>query len=307
MIGESRLLLKKGMLWQGILQKTQKALDNGTLLPIPTEYEFMEDGGVQFIIRILASLKLKDEAKKKEQELFSGSGRPVNPFLPYEEELFVSDISDTHIALLNKFNVMENHLLIVTRCFEDQDTLLTVNDFMALWACMAEYDGIGFYNGGEAAGASQRHKHLQMVPLPLAPKGPAIPIEPLFAGARWSDGIGIIPGLPFLHAIARFPENIMQSHSGAALMTFELYSAMLKQVGIKPPAFNALIPQSAPYCLIITRKWMLVVPRKNEFYNAISINSLGFAGALLVRTKEQKELLRRNGPMSALRSVAIPL
>ena len=34
-------------------------------------------------------------------------------------------------------------------------------------AILAEFDGLGFYNGGETAGASQPHKHLQIVPLPL--------------------------------------------------------------------------------------------------------------------------------------------
>ena len=171
-----QLLLKKGTLWQDIVTATKKAISIGAQFPIPTDYEFIEDSGMRFFVRILSRLQEKDEARKKQHEESLAEGKPVNPFLPYDKNMFVADISETHVALLNKFNVVENHLLIVTRDFEDQEILLTPHDFEAFWACMAEYNGFGFYNGGEEAGASQRHKHLQMVPLPLSPEGPEVPI-----------------------------------------------------------------------------------------------------------------------------------
>ncbi len=301
----SNILLKKGTLWQDIVRTTENALKIGTLLPIPTDYEFIKDKGVNFFVRILSSLEKKDEVRKRMEEV-SKSGNLLNPFLPYDKTLFVADISDTHIALLNKYNVVENHLLIVTRHFEDQETLLTIKDFEALWACMAEFNGLGFYNGGEAAGASQRHKHLQMVPLPLAPKGPEIPIEPLLEDAKFLNGLGMISGFPFLHVFARLPDDITSSSYNAAEKTFELYSAMLRKIGLETPDAKILKRQSAPYCFLVTRKWMLLVPRSREFFDSISINSLGFAGALLVRNKEQMELLKRCGPMTALANVTIP-
>ena len=50
-----------------------------------------------------------------------------------------------------------------------------------------------------------------------------------------------------------------------------------------------------------------MVPRSAEFFEGISINSLGFAGALLVKNADEMEILRRYGPFTALKSVAIPL
>ena len=305
MNGNSRIVLKKGTLWQGIVRTTQQALRTGTLLPILTDYEFVEDRGIRFFVRILSSLQQKDEARQKEQKESTVSGKTVNPFLPYDENLFVADISGTHVALLNKFNVVEHHLLIVTRHFEDQETLLTLHDFEALWASMAEYNGLGFYNGGEVAGASQRHKHIQMVPLPLAPEGPEVPIEPLLDGARFEDGLGIITGFPFFHVFALLAHDLVASPHDAARRTFELYSAMLSRVGLEPPSVNVLKRQTAPYCLLMTRQWMLIVPRSREFFDSISINSLAFAGAFLVRNREQMELLKKHGPMTALKSVAL--
>jgi ATP adenylyltransferase len=48
------------------------------------------------------------------------------------------------------------------------------------------------------------------------------------------------------------------------------------------------------------------VPRSREFFDSISINSLGFAGALLVRNEEQLRRLREAGPFAALRETALP-
>ncbi len=192
----SRILLEKNTLWKAVLQTSEKALQTGAQFPIPTEYEFIGDAGVRFFVRILASLR-KKAAEKQKQQSSEAAGISVNPFLPYDKALHVADISDTHSALLNKYNVVDHHLLIVTRHFEDQEVLLTISDFEALWACMAEYNGLGFYNGGEAAGASQRHKHLQMVPLPLAPEGPEIPIEPLFHASNLQGCHGHNTCVPF--------------------------------------------------------------------------------------------------------------
>jgi ATP adenylyltransferase len=170
------LRLQPGTLWPAILQQTEHALRCGALRPIETTETLIDEGGVRFLVRQVSSLARKEQTRQ-EHKVKAGEGSAFNPFLPYEQDLFVADISDTHVALLNKFNVIDHHLLIVTRCFELQEALLDLADFAALTACMAEFDGIGFYNGGVQAGASQRHKHLQIVPLPLGASGPALPIE----------------------------------------------------------------------------------------------------------------------------------
>src|SRR5512139_3690193 len=144
------MALKEGTLWQEVVRVTENALGNGALFPVPTEYEFIDDNKVRFFVRILSGLRRKDEAKKQQEKEESTTGRKINPFLPYDKDLFVAAISDTHVAILNKFNVVEHHLLIITRDFEDQETLLTLHDFRALCICMSEYNSLGFYNGGEA-------------------------------------------------------------------------------------------------------------------------------------------------------------
>jgi len=298
---KSPAIFDKGTLWEKIVKTTANALATSALLPIPTNYEFIEDGDVCFFVRILSNLVRKDEEIKKHER----EGGRVNPFLPYEKALYVADISESHVAVLNKFNVVDHHLLIVTRKFEDQETLLTVSDFEALLACMLEYDGLGFYNGGAAAGASQSHKHLQLVPLPLTPEGPGIPIEPLLASAKFKDGLGVVPGFSFLHVFVRLDEAVLTTLHMGAEKIFTLYCRMLIHVGLKAPSTDRGGRQSGSYCLIITRGWMLLVPRSREFFEGISINSLAYAGAMLVRNEQQMAVLKRRGPMKALQHTAI--
>jgi ATP adenylyltransferase len=277
-------------LWSKTLETTERALESGALRPILTGDDFVSDGGVVFVVRKVSNLARKQKAKKN-----------PNPFLPYEEAMFVSDLSPTHVCLLNKFNVIDHHLLIVTRRFEDQERLLTESDFEALCMCMSEFDGLAFYNGGEVAGASERHKHMQMIPLPMARTGPNVPIESVLADAEGEDRPGRISKLPFVNAFAR----IDFSCGDPAKNAYGLYRQMLDSVGLNRPDMEGDIIQSGPYNLLITRRWMLLVPRKEEFFGSISVNALGFAGALLAKNDQEMQILKEQGPMAVLKHTAV--
>jgi sulfate adenylyltransferase (ADP) / ATP adenylyltransferase len=301
MAAVGKILLKPGTLWTSVKERTEQALQCGALLSIPTEFEFVEQNGVKFLVRVLSNLVRKDAAKQKQENQTASSSKDFNPFLPYEEDLFVADISDTHVCILNKFNVVDYHLLIITRAFEEQESLLTLADFAAMWACLADFDGLVFYNSGKVAGASQRHKHLQIVPLPLAPPGLKTPIDPLLASVKFQDSIATVPELPFLHAFALTDPDWVKSPLTAAEATLEQYHNLLCAVGIDVFGGNK---QSIPYNLLATREWMLIVPRSQEHFASISVNSLGFAGTLLVRNNEQMQILKDIGPMTILSKVA---
>jgi ATP adenylyltransferase len=60
-----------------------------------------------------------------------------------------------------------------------------------------------------------------------------------------------------------------------------------------------------PYNLLLTRDWMLLVPRRAAKWRGVSINALGFAGALLAKNEKQLQRLRDAGPLTALRHAAI--
>jgi len=281
-------------LWPKIQTQTQYALASGALQPIETRYQFLEQAGMRFLVRILANLVRKEQVKRQQPPDF-------NPFLPYEDDLFVANLSETHVCLLNKFNVVAHHILIITRAFEAQDSWLTLADFQALAVAMAEIDGLGFYNSGPQAGASQHHKHLQLVPLPLAPDTPTVPLDALIAKAMPGPTPGTVPDLPFQHRIVSLSLDWSQPPQVAAGL-LATYGTLLSALGmsLQPPQ------PSTPYNLLLTRQWMMVVMRSQESYRSIPVNALGFAGSLLVKTPEQFARLKAVGPMTLLRHVAYP-
>ncbi len=287
-----------GSLWQKLKTQTQHGLSTGALQSIETATEYVEAEGIRFLIRVLANLSRKEKARKQQ-----GKTAPSNPFLPYEQDLYVTDISPTHLCLLNKFNVVDHHFLIVTREFEPQENWLTLADFDALVRCLNEVDGLGFFNGGKIAGASQPHKHLQVVPL----VDMELPIEVAIAQTKPQSEKSQSPLLPFDHAITYLDfiditASTTVNYNKAAHSYLDSYQKLLNAVGIDSPD-DWKGEQTAAYNLLCTRRWMMIVPRSQEKYAGISVNSLGFAGSLLVKNKEKLEQLKQLGPMKLLQQV----
>ena len=299
----SHLQLQRGSLAPAVVARTRHALACGAMQPIETTEEIVPEAGVDFIVRRVSSLARKDADSKHS----ATEAVPANPFLPHEPDLFVADVSDTHFALLNKVNVIEHHLLIVTRVFVDQETLLDAGDFEALAACMAEVNGLAFYNGGAVAGASQLHKHLQLVPLPLGRSGPPLPVDALFESVKARDGAVQLPGLPFYNAFLWLDRPAVDDVGVAARQMHACYLELLAAAGLKAVEKRGKTCQSGPYNLLATPRWMLLVPRRKERFDSIAVNALGFAGSLFVRDEAQLVLLKRAGPMAVLRETAIAL
>lgn len=276
-----------GTLWSKLQSQTQHGLDTGALKPIDTDYEIVSDGGVAFIVRILTNLNRKAQARKLQRQ------KKTNPFLPYDQNLYVTDIADTHVCLLNKFNVVDHHFLIVTRKFEPQLDWLTLADFQSLRACLNDVAGLFFYNGGPEAGASQPHKHLQIVPQ----QSMAFPIETAVQATEFVNGVGRSSYFPYAHRIVQL------SPDDDAEQWLKYYRQLLHSLEIGDPTGQWRGTQRIAYNLLGTPNWMMVVPRRQEDYLGISVNSLGFAGSLLVKNKDQMNQLKAVGPMALLKQV----
>lgn len=290
----SNCSLQPGTLWPALVATAEHALARGALRPIETVQTLLEDGGMRFVVRQVSSLALKPPATSNQPKPF------VDPFLPYDPDLFVADVSATHLVLLNKFNVIDHHSLIVTRGFEPQDALLDLADFTAWFACLAEFDGLGFYNGGREAGSSQPHKHMQIVPLPLADSDRSIPLAPLIEAATFDGPIGTVHALAFEHAFTRLDPAPREQ---AAVQAFERYRMLLASLGVGTVSVDGREHHDTPYNLLVTPQWMLLVPRSAEQTDGIAVNSLGFAGSLFVRDAGQLAAIRRIGPMTLLSRV----
>jgi ATP adenylyltransferase len=262
-------------------QVAVRAHREGQLVRLASERHAVLEAGLEFTVRILEAQDRKDLHTRRQRK------RKENPFLPPDPALLVGAVSASHVCILNKFMVVPDHLLIVTRRFVPQDEPLDSNDFDTLFACLREIDGLGFYNAGREAGASQPHKHLQLVP--AAPAGARFPLEPTLeaAGAGGPRGDA---ALPFRLAAQR----LSAPEGGDA---FEAYCRLRRQLGLTP---------GTPYNLLATRELVALFPRSREHWDGCSMNALTFAGSLLVRSPEQLERVRREGPLSVLSAVGVP-
>ena len=274
-------------LWTTAVDRARSALDGGALQPIQTELEIVETEGLSVVAHVATGVD------RKPRPAATGARGP-NPFLPYDPRLFVGDLSDSHVCLLNKFSVVDHHLLIVTRRFEDQENPLEVSDLDALWAALQAIDGLGFYNSGSLAGASQPHRHLQLVPLPL-------PGSARFPTAAWLDAgvstgtLGEVSDLGLRHSWASLDDLDAGSTEAAAGGLHALYRQMRADLG--------LAGERAPYNLLLTRQWMLMVPRRRQHCEGIELNTLAFASSVFLRRRQDLEVLRRLGLREMLRTV----
>lgn len=267
----------------------------GSLVPLATSIHVIHAGGIDFTVRVA------DDWRKKPAAGGASPGAGGNPFLPpFEPGLHVCDLSTTHTVLLNKFPVLDEHLLIVTREYASQVGSLTDADFAAALHMLHAGDGLVFYNGGPEAGASQPHRHLQWAPLPLGPVGERLAVRPWLTSALLEDGIGHNPDLPFPHAVARMPSawwSRQPDDHGAALR--RLYLRLWAHLG--EDATGSVQP--GPFNLLSTREWVWLVPRTRDGVEGLSVNALGFAGCLLAGDAQRLAHLRRIGPLDLLTAV----
>ncbi len=92
------------------LKTSRRALLSGALKPLSVTTELHPSGRARIhLLHYRPRKNFEPEPKPKK-----------NPFLPYEPDLFVGDISESHLVVLNKFPIVEGHLLIITRNFREQ-------------------------------------------------------------------------------------------------------------------------------------------------------------------------------------------
>lgn len=280
--------IAEGELRTRLRQVTSRAQESGILEPIDTREIEIAEAGLTFAVRIATA----PPSKSRDGET---PGR--NPFLPPDPDLLVGGLTSDYLAVLNRYPVLDEHLLLVTRDFRSQVDPLRADDFLAWALALAEYPGLGFYNSGRKAGASQPHKHLQFVPLPIGSGKSAFPLE-----SRFENG-----ALPFPHHRVSLGPAFRSSPRDWSLVAHGGYREGLKILGLREsrsPSDDLSIID--PYNLVITREWLLIVPRRAESHDGISVNGLGFAGSLFVNDQDAIQRLREIGPLTLLRLVTFP-
>ncbi len=286
-------------LWDSVTRTTLSAYASGALHSIPTEShsktEVVGDVPVNFQIRVVKNLARKS-AEMKSRAKQAPQAKDFNPFLPYDPQLYVGELTAHYRCLLNKFNVMDHHILMVTTQFVPQLEPLSREDFLAAQLCLEARDGLVFYNGGPEAGASITHKHLQMVPLPLCPE--SFPFFSLINASSTEAGEAVQSSLPFAHLVASASQH--DNIQTRAEENWRCYRTMASQLGLLPEREESPLPHN----LLLTRRHLWVVPRRCERHAGLAVNALGFAGTLLVKDQQQLETLQSTGCLPLLQAVA---
>jgi len=218
------------------------------------------------------------------------AGPRPNPFLPWDQELAVAPLGSSHLLLLNKYPVQAGHVLVITQQWQPQRGWLGPGD----WGAVAEVDrdtgGLWFFNSSPAAGASQPHRHLQLLPRPAAT--PSCPMAPyLLAQLNGDQG-----PWPWGYRLSR------RQRSGDPDELMALYGTHARALGLGEPTSD---PQPRhPYNLLFDDEWFLTVRRRRDDWAGFSVNALGFAGYLLVTDQADLDWLRCKGPWVLLETVA---
>lgn len=256
------------------------ALEQGALCPMPT-----------------ALLKLPRTAGAEVRRLVGKHPqvvkpqRQANPFLPPDQRLVLRPWGPAHTLLLNKYPVRPGHLLLITNGEHPQSGWLTGEDWQAAAALLERHDGLVFFNSSPVAGASQPHRHLQLLP--------RLPGQPCFPWEAWiNQPDGVYPW--------RLRKTSLQRRDGTlATALGRIYGEHLTSLGLGS-AKEHRQPQGA-YNLLITPDWFITIPRRRDEHQGVSINALGFAGMMLVTERTNPAWLTAGGDvLSVLRAVGEP-
>lgn len=305
-------------LLHSIEEKSLHARRSGALQTIPTRCQLIKDTNAPSDERgkpLLFPVRIKTEGGVyNKPDVLSDNLRKRDPFVPpYEEDLFVEwDFSvgpahsprSKHVLVLNKYNVLPNHALIVTTDFQPQTDPLNERDFEVFWRSVDNVRGFGFYNCGANAGPSQPHKHMQVVPLPLE-DGTELPLLRVLdeQTSRHADHGApfTLPQFPFNHAVCRLPKHLCEADSqmiGRDLA--EMYRRLLAAIHKSTGENEQELQTNGHHNVLLSPRWMLVVPRTREGMDGLSGNGLVFAGVFFTKDQQLCNKLADIGPINFL-------
>ncbi len=261
---------------------SERARLGGSLVPLDTSLLTIP-GAEPFVVRQLLSCTPR--------HLRQGGPRP-NPFLPWDRPLEVDLLGPHHVLLLNKYPVQDSHLLVITREWRPQGGWIDPSDWQAVRQVSEDTGGLWFFNSGARSGASQPHRHLQL--LPRRQGEPSCPLAPLFLAQL----AGTEASWNWAYLLSRRTDP----RCGSDLA--ELYLAHADALGLGHPRSDPA--PLHPYNLLFDDQWFLTVRRVREHGAGFSVNALGFAGFLLSTEGSDRGWLETHGPWSLLAHVAAP-
>ena len=266
--------------WVKALDQTHLSIINNGLFPLKTtvvtrEYYNKND----FIIRELDTSRFKKK---------NSYGPNQNPFNPWDKILEVDKIGTNHQLILNKYPVQKGHILLITNTWRPQDGWLDINDWIAIQMVNEDTSGLWFFNSSPIAGASQPHRHFQLL---RRDHGEIIcPREKWFLDLENNNDQD--SKLKKNAVVSKF--NFLDN----SINIYNLYLELSKKIGLGNPIDDE--KPRFPHNILITNNWIAIIKRKYDHVHGFSVNGLGFAGYLLVTEKSNINYLKKYGPEKLL-------
>jgi ATP adenylyltransferase/5',5'''-P-1,P-4-tetraphosphate phosphorylase II len=202
----------------------------------------------------------------------------------------VHSINGTHDLAVNKFALARPHLLLLTKDgFKRQWEALDKADLMAAWRVLTSL-GDNYtitYNCGEAAGCSRIHKHLQVLP---SSKTSVLPLDSQDRGAS----------LPF-----QYFQHLFQTQLLCPDKLSSIYQDLLLSATKTLQVQEADVGHAYPHNMILTNRWIMVIPRKRSGLNGANSNAQGMLGNIAVSSKEEAGKWIKQGPLNVLAQLGV--
>ena len=277
--------MKSESIWSKALEVSRKAVNCGAVIPLNTiKYKSSEDS-CDFELRFL---------KSPIPKYLTEYGPKRNPFIPWDTRLQIQPINDKHTLILNKYPVQIGHMLLITNTWKPQNGWLNKDDFEAIQNVDNDTTGLWFFNSSKEAGASQPHRHFQLLP------------------RRYNESI--CPRFDWFCSLLNNTKgnnseishciSIRQRCKNKNSSEYDLYSSyksMIDEMNLGD--IDIINKPLKPYNLLITSEWIALIKRKTDRSNGFSINALGFAGYFLGTKRSDVDTLIKFGPEKILKDV----
>jgi len=213
-----------------------------------------------------------------------------------DPDLVLAKVGDTHLLVFNRFCVFRPQYLILTlNSFKRQTERLDRTDLSAAWSILQGLKSRYFviFNCGREAGCSRLHKHMQVIP--YAEKLTLFP-----------DRQPLDPGdVPFKYYIERLDD---QQDSPAANFSRALIEKYENLCGVAHEAWQASttgLLAYFPHNVVLTKRWIMVIPRRRAEMQGASANAAGMMGMVWVSTSQQLDCWKIHGPLNILAELGI--
>ena len=277
--------MKSELIWSTALEISLKAIDTGAVIPLKTTKYKSNNENCDYELRFL---------KSPIPNYLIEYGPKRNPFIPWDSRLEIQPVNETHTLILNKYPVQLGHMLLITNSWKAQNGWLNIYDFEAIVKVDNDTTGLWFFNSSKEAGASQPHRHFQL--LPRHCNEISCPRHKWFISLlnKKNNYTSLIS-----HCISIKTRQLNSVSEPNDL--FNSYKSMAKEMNLGE--MDRIEKPLKAYNLLLTSEWIALITRETDRSNGFSINALGFAGYFLGTNESNVDKLIKFGPEVILKDV----